>query len=108
MPTPAEDAFAAELADIRRSFIRSLEPRIVRLRELLPASANAYGTPEARAEIQSIAHKLAGSCASFGFQDIGDAAMMLEDKLIDDKDTPGVFFARDVEELIALCTLAGR
>jgi HPt (histidine-containing phosphotransfer) domain-containing protein len=106
MPTPAEDAFAAELAEVRRSFIRSIEPRIVRLRELLPASVNGGWTPEASAEIQAIAHKLAGACASFGYEAIGDAAMTLEDKLIGSKDGTNVYYARDVEDLIGLCLFA--
>jgi len=98
----APDAFAEELADVRESFIRSLEPRTTRLRELLQASASARATTEARTEIQSIAHKLAGSCASFGLEAIGLAAMTLEDKLIDDKTSSIDCFAQDIEALIDL------
>jgi HPt (histidine-containing phosphotransfer) domain-containing protein len=106
MPTPADYGFAADLAEVRRGFIRSLEPRIVRLRELLPSLEVGSGTRESRAEIQAIAHKLAGSCASFGFETMGDAAMTLEDKLIDARTEPRVVLARDVEDLIDLCAHA--
>jgi CheY-like chemotaxis protein len=104
--SPVENAGDLELADLRQSFIRSLEPRMVRLRQLFPAAGGDWATPEARAEILAIAHKLAGSCASFGLENIGGAAMTLEDKLIDAKGESSAFFARDVEYLIRLCELA--
>jgi HPt (histidine-containing phosphotransfer) domain-containing protein len=104
MPTPSEDDFAAELVEIRRSFMGSVEARMVRLRELLTASDTAGWTLEAEEEARGIAHKLAGSCGSFGFAAVGDAALRLEEKLIDAKAASQTFLSRDITHLIALFT----
>lgn len=72
------DCLLSRIAALRVVYIESLPERLLPVRELM--SAPDAGAA-ARQEAIRAAHSIAGSAATFGLADLGDAARALEDAL---------------------------
>jgi HPt (histidine-containing phosphotransfer) domain-containing protein len=75
------DCLLSRIAALRVVYIESLPERLLPVRELM--SAPDAGAA-ARQEAIRAAHSIAGSAATFGLPELGDAARTLEDALRED------------------------
>jgi len=81
-----------ELAEERRGYLARLRGHAPALARLRAGRRGAAAPPAALDELRTIAHKLAGSAALFGFEQLGGAAAALEDSIIErqsDRGDPG-------------------
>ena len=70
------------LAEIRRSYIKTLNGHSAELAEL--ARQAQAGTTGANEKVMGLVHKIAGTSGSFGIVEIADPAAALEIALMDD------------------------
>ena len=81
---PGPDKAALALLDPDGSFIERLRQDHATLLILLEALGDEAGEKEAHlAELRRFAHRLAGAAGTFGHDEIGEAAMVVEDCLTD-------------------------
>lgn len=72
-PDPAELEFEARVAVLRRTYVEGLPARNKALIDAWRACADGSGDA-AWLDLREVAHKLAGSAASYGFDALGEAA----------------------------------
>jgi DNA-binding response OmpR family regulator len=85
---------------LRVGYREQLRERMVRLQALLEACQNDRLHPDAREEMQTLAHKLAGTGLTYGFPDISRLGRALEDALVDHPSEPSSFFIHPVKALL--------
>lgn len=83
----SEQDLQARLAEIRRSYIASLNPRRQNILELWDSLQAQWDASQFEA-LHRLVHSLAGSAETFGFADVTQAARLLVDDLRKLGDTP--------------------
>jgi DNA-binding response OmpR family regulator len=89
-------------------YLERLKERREKLKKLLEFCEQNALSPEYRAELTSHAHQLAGSGATFGFDDISRLGRSLEDNLIEHPDADVQTLISQTHALIDACTAAFR
>jgi HPt (histidine-containing phosphotransfer) domain-containing protein len=106
-PTREERAAAARarMAELAGKFVDRTETELVTLRAAL--AALAAGRAEALGEIRHLAHRMAGTGATLGFEKLSDHAMHVEE--ICDRQAPGTIPTEaDRAEIDAAVAAIGR
>ena len=89
--------FAAELAEMKRGFAARLPAKLDEIR----AAAAARSVEDVRA----LAHRLRGTCGSYGLAGVGDAIGAIEDR-VDAADASSDALWSDVDHLLSLAQVA--
>lgn len=95
-----------KLAQLKRNYLAQLGERIAILAPLLAHCEQNLPWAEERKALQSQAHALAGTGATFGFPHISEHARTLEEALIDNQQSPSGHFAPMVKQLLDACIAA--
>lgn len=74
---------AAAARELAREFAEVLPERVEALAAALAEAKLAPGNAEKREHVIHLAHRLAGTAGSHGFEDVGVAARAIEDLLVD-------------------------
>lgn len=106
------NSFQARLADLRRDYVVQLADRVVELTAAYDRFASARNEHTATESLRLVAHKIAGSGATFGFDEITDAGRSLEarlNELIDlglaGDDAQFALVGNAYERLVAACSV---
>ena len=103
-------AIEKELAELQANYIRNLPNKIARINDLWQKLIHYSWSAEAFSLLQRIAHSLAGSGKTFGFDQLSKDALRLDEyllKFIHDRDNPSAEERARIESLIkALQTTA--
>ncbi len=78
-----------ELEGLRNEFLHRVSSDAATMTGQRHAIEDATASPDLLAEIQDIAHRLAGAAGIYGFHEIGDAAAVLEEAAVAALKSPG-------------------
>lgn len=98
--------FEQKLAGMRARYRADLPERHTLILGFQRKLLNGSFTPEDAQSLAAIAHKLAGSGATYGFPEIGVAANQLEVLIEDEPDCRLEIIADHVAALMQACTIA--
>jgi HPt (histidine-containing phosphotransfer) domain-containing protein len=79
MQNEIDKAMEAKIRAVRGRYLKTLQGHTDKLKELLLLCQQNKLTPEDRTELLSNAHHLAGNGAIFGFNDVSEIGMSLQD-----------------------------
>jgi DNA-binding response OmpR family regulator/HPt (histidine-containing phosphotransfer) domain-containing protein len=84
-----EQIMEDKMRALRVNYLRSLGERVEKIKHFVMLQEQKTLRPEDSAELQSLAHKLSGTGATYGFPTISETAASLEDWLIDHPEERG-------------------
>lgn len=108
MNQPTNSAWSDMVKPLRARYLVDLASRQSLLISFLHAAELGRLSEKDREQIIAIAHKLAGSGATYGFESISRCARVLEYHLVDEPDLPEASIITDLRSLLDECDLAAQ
>lgn len=106
MQSDIDKVVEAKINALKKRYLKTLQEHVNTLELLLPLCQNNALTLENREELLSNAHHLAGNGAIFGFADISELGMTLQDALRNNPSADADSFSSQLSALIAACNIA--
>lgn len=106
MPSEIDKAMEVKIRALRQRYLKTLQGHADKLKELLILCQKDTFSPENLTELLSQAHHLAGNGAIFGFTDVSEVGMSLQDYLRNNPDATPASFSEQLSNLIDACNAA--